>query len=42
MATFVIPCPVTILVTDFTNPENLTSDLLIFNSLIIKISQVFR
>ena len=36
MATFVVlRNPVNILVTDFTNPENLTNDLLILNSLII-------
>ena len=34
MATFVIPIhPITILVTDFTNPDNLTNDLLILQSL---------
>ena len=31
MATFVVP--VTILVTDLTNPENLTNDLIILNSI---------
>ena len=31
MATFVVP--VTILVTDLTNPENFTNDLIILNSI---------
>ena len=36
MATFVIlRHPVTILVTDFNNPDNSANDLLIFNSLMI-------
>ena len=43
MATFVIlRHPVTILITDFTNPNSLTNDLLIFNSLIINQKLVSR
>ena len=33
MATSVAPC--TILVTDYTNPNNLTNDILILNSLLV-------
>ena len=43
MTTFVIlRHPVTTLVTDFTNPGNLTNDLLNLNYLIINKSQVNR
>ena len=36
MATFVVrKHPVSILITDFTNPDNLTYDLLILNSLTV-------
>ena len=33
--------PVTILVTDFTNPDNLTDDLIILNYLVIKLNIAF-
>ena len=43
MATFaILRQPVTILVTDYTNPNNLTNDSLILNSLIINKSLVLR
>ena len=41
MATFfILKHPVTILVTDFTNPNNLTNDLVILNPLKLNKSQV--
>ena len=43
MATFVdLRHPVNILITDFTNPDNLTNDLLILNFLIMNKSVINR